>query len=271
MSQSNPSRICSNITDHQLFKSSKADPSTESLVGTVVGGAQLSQLKEVAMDGALANEVGIGSTLNGGQPNYPIAVNSSKPLIVNGKAGVTYVSADFCPYCAITRWGLIIALLRFGNFTGLRYMFSSPTDVPSSISTFTFSNSSYYSDSVYFDAVETANMTGKPLGMPDALESATFMMYDRNNTKLPQEARGSIPFIDFGNKSVQIGAGAQVQVLQGESWDQIIKQLNDTSLPVSQAVIGSANIFTAYICRIDANISQTGTCQQTYVKKITGT
>ena len=29
---------------------------------------------------------------------------------------VSYVGAEYCPYCAGTRWGIIVALSRFGKF-----------------------------------------------------------------------------------------------------------------------------------------------------------
>jgi hypothetical protein len=251
-----------------------ADPALRSpsvpsgVIGTPVGSAQLSQLKAIALNSTLANKVGVGSTFNGGHPNYPIAINGSSPLIVNGEAGVVYVSADYCPYCAITRWGLVIALMRFGNFTGLKYMTSSPNDIDASTPTFTFSDSSYYSNNVYFDAVETADINGKPLGTPDAIEKATFERYDLNNSNLPAEDRGSIPFIDFGNSSFLLGAPVSPQLVQGKNWDQIIALLNNTGSPISQGVIGSADMITAYICRINFNISQTSACQQAYVKSI---
>ena len=231
------------------------------LVGAPVSSAQLSQLRTVALNSALANNVGVGSTLNGGQPNYPRPINDSNVLVVNGKVGVVYISADFCPYCAINRWGLIIALMRFGNFTNLQYMESGaqPEIYPNTV-TFTFSNSSYSSGSVYFDAVETGDINGKSLGTPDALQMSVLSKYDK---------AGNIPFTDFGNKSVLVGSVVSPQILQNSDWTQIIAQLNNTSSPISQGIIGSANIFTAYICRTGlAGINNAGACKQAYVRSI---
>ena len=233
------------------------------LVGTPVSGAQMAQLRNIALNNSLASSIGAGATTNGGKPNYPETVNGSSPLIIDGKAGVVFVSADFCPFCAVTRWGMIIALMRFGNFTGLQYMISDPDDSYPNSPTFTFSNSSYYSSSVYFDAVETANMTGKTLAEPDALQNATLLKYDPGKPS-------PIPFVDFGNVSVLVGAVVSPQVLQGESWSQLIMQLDNTSTPASQSIIGSANIFTAYICRVDPQVNQTSACQQQYVKSLNG-
>ena len=234
---------------------------TSPLVGTYVNGTQLAELKAVAMNNALANNIGVGTTLNGGHPNYPNSVKGN-PLIVNGKAGVVYVGADYCPFCAVTRWGLIIALMRFGNVTGLKYMQSSHAagEPYPNTPTFTFSNSTYSSGSAYFDAVETETMDEKPLGTPDALEAATFSAY----------GTGAIPFVDFGNSSVLIGATITPQVLDGKSWSQIISLLNDSGSPVALDVIGSADVYTAAICKIDAGVANTSACQQPYVKSING-
>ncbi|MGH3290263.1 MAG: DUF929 family protein, partial [Trebonia sp.] len=49
------------------------------------------------------------------------AVNavSGPPLTRGGKPEVLYVGAEYCPYCAMENWPLIVALSRFGQFTGL--------------------------------------------------------------------------------------------------------------------------------------------------------
>jgi Domain of unknown function (DUF929) len=40
-------------------------------------------------------------------------------LTASGKPEVLYTGAGFCPYCAAVRWPLIVALSRFGTFSGL--------------------------------------------------------------------------------------------------------------------------------------------------------
>jgi hypothetical protein len=42
-------------------------------------------------------------------------------------------------------------------------------------------------------------------------------------------------------------------VLQGLSWNQIAADLHNPSSPVAQGAIGSANLFTAAICKITSN------------------
>ena len=47
----------------------------------------------------------------------------------DGKPTVTYVGAEYCPYCAAERWALAVALSRFGTFTHLSATHSAGTDV----------------------------------------------------------------------------------------------------------------------------------------------
>ena len=48
-----------------------------------------------------------------------------KPLTANGKPELLYVGAEFCPYCGAMRWAMIVALSRFGTFTGLATVHSA--------------------------------------------------------------------------------------------------------------------------------------------------
>ena len=47
----------------------------------------------------------------------------------SGKPEIFYYGAEYCPYCAAERWPIIIALSRFGTFSGLTTTTSSSTDV----------------------------------------------------------------------------------------------------------------------------------------------
>jgi Domain of unknown function (DUF929) len=191
--------------------------------------------------------------------------NASGPVFeVNGKPAVLYVGADYCPYCAITRWGLVVALLRFGNFTGLRYMTSSPVDLAPSASTFTFYNSTYSSSYISFVSVETAGNTPVNGSYPklqslNGTEIAIMQRFDSG---------GGIPFMDFANQSYQSGASfSDPTILVGRNWTAIAGSLTNTSTVDSMAIVGSANLFTAEICRVDGN-QPAGVCGQGYVTAI---
>jgi hypothetical protein len=147
---------------------------------------------------------------------------------------------------------MIVALSRFGTFSGLHTVHSATRDVFSNTPTFTFAGSHYTSPHLAFTPVEeTTNVpsgpsTYQPLQRPTAAEQALATKYDSGQ---------SIPFIDFGNKYVEVGnmAGYGPQNLSGENWNQIAAALSNPSSPIAKAVDGSANYTTAAICKLTNN------------------
>ena len=184
--------------------------------------------------------------------------------MINGKPTVLYISAEYCPFCAAERWALVIALLRFGNFTKLHYMASSAYDYAPDTPTFTFYNSSYNSNYINFVAVElttrnlTSNNTYQILQRPNAWENATFNKYDPN---------GSIPFLDINNETITIGANYDPMEIESYNYTEIIDMLYNSSTPISRYIIGSANLITAQICKADGN-KPVSVCNASYVKSI---
>jgi thiol-disulfide isomerase/thioredoxin len=174
------------------------------------------------------------------------------PLTAGGKPEVLYIGAEYCPYCAAQRWAMIVALSRFGTFSGLHTVHSSSRDVYANTPTFTFAGSHYTSKYLSFAPVEeTTNVPNgpssyTPLEKPTAAQQALASKYD---------SQGSIPFIDFGNKYVEVGnmAGYGPQDLSGKSWSQIAAALSDPSSPIAKAVDGSANYTTAALCKLTNN------------------
>jgi hypothetical protein len=187
-----------------------------------------------------------------GNVTGPPAAVSGTLLTSSGKPVVLYIGAEFCPYCALQQWGLVVALSRFGTFSGLRTVHSSNTDIYPNTATWTFYGSSYTSRYLTFTPVELASnvpdanapMGYVPLQSPTAGQQALLNKYD---PKL------SIPFTDIGNKYVISGASASPQVLAGKNWAQIASSLHDPSNPVAQAVDGTANYITAAICKLTNN------------------
>ena len=50
----------------------------------------------------------------------PVALPPSVPPVVSdGAPEVLYIGAEYCPFCAVERWPLVVALSRFGTFAGL--------------------------------------------------------------------------------------------------------------------------------------------------------
>lgn len=234
------------VTQSEGVSTSKIDP----YIGQTVPQSVLSQL---SIPASVSNKIGVGGTLYFPQKlSAPAFVNGTKPEIL-------YIGADYCPYCAVTRWGLIIALMRFGTFTNLRYMASNETDVFPNTPTFGFYNATYTSSYVSFAAVEsTTRNRNTQLQVPTAMQAAIFNKYN------PQ---GGIPFIDFANQSLQLDSPILPNVLQGENWSTTIANLTNTNSSISQNLVGSADVFTAQICVLTNNTPQ-NVCGQSYVTNI---
>ena len=214
-----------------------ADPGTTALSPEVVAALSVptATLDSVGSPASvlLPTEVGSGTVLRGAD---------NKPLI-------TYVGAEYCPYCAAERWALAVALSRFGTFSNLSGTHSSASDIYPNTQTLSFYGSTYSSPYVDFQAVEEATNqqvggTYQALQAPTAAQSALMAEKD------PQ---GSIPFLDIANRYVITGASFSPQVLQGLSRSQIAAQLKDPASAVAQAVDGAANDITAAISSVTGN------------------
>jgi hypothetical protein len=194
------------------------------------------------------NAVGAGgSSLSGG-----IKAISSSPLTANGKPEVFYDGAEYCPYCAADRWGMVVALSRFGTFTGLKTIHSSTTDSPANVPTWTFHGSTYTSNYITFTSVEeTGNVVNAATGQYPVLQTPT----SAERTLLTKyNPGGSIPFIDFGGKYAQSGDLAMLAPanLTG-NWEKIASDLKDPSTSNGKAVDAAANFMTAAICKLTNN------------------
>jgi len=176
----------------------------------------------------------------------------------NGRPEVFYYGAEFCPYCAAQRWPLIIALSRFGTFSGLQATTSSSSDVFPNTPTFTFRNATYTSQYLDFLSVETTDRDRNPLQTPTASERQLVSSYDPG---------GTIPFIDVANRYAMTGAMYTPDTLGGMSLRAVADALKDPSSTQAKAIIGSANLTTAAICK--ANADQPGTvCSSSAIQSL---
>ncbi len=179
-------------------------------------------------------------------------------LIANGKPEMLYMGAEYCPYCAAERWAMIVALSRFGTFSGLATIHSAAANGAGEAEpypntpTWTFVHASYSSPYLTFTPVEmetnipdTATGTYTTLQTPTAAQEALITKYGGSS--------GSIPFIDFGNKYVISGASYDAGVLAGLSWSQIAADLHNPDSAVAKSVLGAANYITAAICQMTGN------------------
>jgi hypothetical protein len=97
---------------------------------------------------------------------------SGPPLARGGKPGVLYVATEYCPYCAMENWPLIVALSRFGQFTGLTTSRSPEFEHIAPVDSWTFYGLHYASPYLSFVPVEQySNVLVKATADPDARES----------------------------------------------------------------------------------------------------
>ncbi|HEX3961749.1 MAG TPA: DUF929 family protein [Trebonia sp.] len=237
-----------------IWKSTSSNPSNTA-GGTSNGptGTALAKVVDevTGVPASTLNAVGAGgSSLSGG-----IKTISGAALTANGKPEVFFDGAEYCPYCAANRWGMVVALSRFGTFTGLKTIHSSSTDTPANVPTWTFYGSTYTSKYITFTSVEeTGNVADAATGSyptlqtPTTAEQALLTKYD------PGSGGSPIPFVDFGGKYAQSGDLTMLQPtsLTG-NWETIAGDLKDPSSANAKAVDAAANFMTAAICKLTNN------------------
>ncbi|MGD1033467.1 MAG: DUF929 family protein [Candidatus Dormibacteria bacterium] len=179
----------------------------------------------------------------------------------SGRPEIIFVGAEYCPYCAAERWTMIMALSRFGTFTGLKEMSSTSNDVDPDTSTFTFLDATYSSQWIDFSSTELYDRNDNPLQTPDAQVEQIFTTYDQP----PYTASNGYPFLYIAGRFVLFNTSYDPAILQGLSWKQIAADLGDPTSNVTQAIVGNANYLTAAICLTTGNqpasVCESGTIQ----------
>ncbi len=184
---------------------------------------------------AIAAAYAANPPANGVQPNPdPNAIE------VDGKPEVTYIGAEYCPYCAGERWALNVALSKFGEFSDLQTITSSESDVP----TLSYVGANFASDHVAFNPIELQDQDGQPLEEATDAEMETFRTL----------GGGAFPFVDFGGTAFQKGASVDIALLIGKSQADIASELagsteKDTSADSLRGnVNAAAGAFIREIC-----------------------
>lgn len=225
-----------------------------SQAGASNGALPASVQSKLTVPASTLTTVGAGSAAASG-----IKAVSGTPLTSGGKPEMLYIGAEWCPYCAAERWAMAVALSRFGTFSPLKGIHSSSTDVYPNTATLTFYNSTYTSKYLVFTPVENQDLQHNVLVKPTAAQQAIWNKYDPSN---------GYPFINFGNKYIA-GTTYNPQVLQGLNWSQIATDLHNPSTAVSQGAVGSANLFTAAICKLTGN-APANVCTSAPVSQLEG-
>jgi hypothetical protein len=165
------------------------------------------------------------------------------PQLLRGHPLTVFVGAHYCPYCASMRWPLVVALRRFGTFTGLRQVSSKDRyEGFASIATYDFSRASYQSDYVTFSSAEIADVSGNPLQSLDD---------DQTDLVNHLDPSGAIPFV-FVAGSYTALLPFSPQLLVGHSFDEIAEQISSSSPgEIGRLINAEADALTAAICKTD--------------------
>ena len=242
------------LVTFRLTEGPRADPALAGLiteVTTVPVGTSVPGLPGLPASASSASAYSSTLLISPGTLN-PV---SGPPLTRSGKPEVLYVAAGYCPYCAMENWPLIVALSRFGEFTGLATSRSPEFEHIAPIDSWTFYGSHYTSLYLSFVPVERysnalVNAKANPndgksyraLQQLTPAQQAVFAKYDKP---------GSTPFLDFGGRAVQIGSGpVPPQLMTGKSWQQLAAALRHPKTDLGAALLTEADSLTAELCRI---------------------
>jgi hypothetical protein len=191
-------------------------------------------------------------------------------LTQGGKPEVLYIGAEYCPYCAAQRWALILALSRFGSFTGLSATHSSSTDVFPNTPTFTFHGSTYTSAYLSFTGVEETTNQPDGNGGYTPLDTATAAeqtLLQRFDAAPYTDQPGAIPFLLLGNRFVTIGSGFPPSLLAGLTVDDVAAKLADPTDAVTTGIVGTANTMIAALCELTGG-QPSKVCSAPFVQQI---
>jgi hypothetical protein len=255
-----------------VIKVTSGSPSTNAAFTPVTAAPASVVSKVVNIPDSVYNQVGVTSSV---QVSPPIPLSNQPILMLDGKPGMLYVGAEYCPYCAAERWALISSLSRFGTFSNLKVTASSHTDVYPNTNTFSFEGSTYTSQYLTFQAVEQVsnipNNQGyyKPLDQITKAQQAILNKYEQPPLD-PNAQTGQFgyPFVDIGNQVIVPGPSYSSGILAGLSHAEIANGLSDASNPVTQAIVATSNYISAGICATTKN-QPASVCQSAGVQAAT--
>ncbi|MGH9104310.1 MAG: DUF929 family protein [Acidimicrobiales bacterium] len=191
------------------------------------------------------------SAFSGAVPPQKLAPDATK-LALNGHPEILFVGAEYCPYCAAERWPLIMALSKFGTFSGLRGTTSSATDVNPSTPTFSFYGSTYTSKYLSFVPVEEENNTGGALQSPTPAQDSLVAQWDAPPYVPAQDAgQGDpIPFVYLGGTYILTGNQYDASALSGKPMARAVSYMTSGANVTSKYAEAAAGFLVGDICKL---------------------
>jgi len=195
----------------------------------------------------------------GSVTGLPEKLPGTTPLATaDGKPRIVYLGAEYCPFCAAERWGMLQGLSRFGTFKNVKITRSAVTapngagETDPNTPTFSFHGATYSSPYIQFEPIEQQDNSYQSLETPTKEQATLASTYDTAKYT-GSSSSGAIPFIDFANEYMISGASYDPLVLAGQTHDQVATALADPSTDISKGAIGTANVITATICKVTGN------------------
>jgi Domain of unknown function (DUF929) len=230
--------VIAGIAAYVIFKPAKKTPGSDGVPASAIVAQQVTNVSDATL-----TTVGKGNVAT-----TPSPVTGESPLISNGKPEVLYIGAEFCPFCAIERWSLAIALSKFGTLTKLSQVHSAPDD--GNYASLDFLNpkykSSFVSKYITFTSLENENRSHATLETPNSAQNALWYKLTNNSP--------GFPFIDFGNKfGITVHPPLDPSVLGKLTQKQVAAQLNNPTSKVAQVIDGGANDDIAAMCSMTGN------------------
>jgi hypothetical protein len=169
-------------------------------------------------------------------------------LTENGKPVVLFIGAEFCPICAAERWPMTLALMKFGQFTGLQQTHSAKVD--GDAGTWSYYGATYSSQYLVFKHFEL--YTNQPLAN-----------YYKTLEKLPAQEQGiwsanqgsseSFPFVDFAGKEILTTAQYNPSIIYFKSFNDILGDVGANDNTIGASIDAAAAVFTKYLCGLTNN------------------
>jgi thiol-disulfide isomerase/thioredoxin len=175
-----------------------------------------------------------------------VRLRSGEALLDGGKPLVFFMGAEWCPFCASERWGLVKATSRFGKWSGLRELLSrSGQDYFPPLATYDLAGATYASPYINLRHKEVATVDGDPLQKLGSFEER---LVDEDD-KL-----GGVPFLFASGPSGRytVDLGFSPGLIEGMKFAELREAVaGDARTPAVEAIDAQADAITALICKLD--------------------
>ena len=202
--------------------------------GTPIAATTLAKLASVPLST-------LDNASTGGITTSPQTI-SDATLKADGKPELLFVGAEFCPICAAERWGMYVALSKFGTFSpqpGRIHSAVRDGDIP----TLTFYKTTYTSPYLSFipEEIET--------NMPDGNSYVPLQTLTAAQQRIWVAHTGeSFPFLDFGGKVDLTSSEFDPTLLEGPTFSEIVSDIGNNSTTIGANIDASAKVLIQTIC-----------------------